>query len=75
MSKLRKILPILECDASVKGNLKLDKGAAWRLMRGEPIPWYEVDAEFTYHNDNNEVVTIKDKIISFRIGKIMDVEK
>ncbi len=52
--KDKECLPVLKCDVNGDGLLHLDKGAAMRMMQGDPISYARVLAEFTYRpTDNN----------------------
>ena len=50
----KECLPVIECDVNGEGLLKLDKGAAMRLMRGTPIIHHRVMAEFTYYQTDHK---------------------
>ena len=76
------VIPILECDASHRGALKVHKDVLVELMAESQHPetvkkWFELYAEFGFWENpskSKEMKVVKDHIVYFKIGVIKEVE-
>lgn len=79
----KECLPVLSCDVKNQPFLTLDKGAALRLMNGEPIRFDRVAVKFTFLKLNEkghpfivdgivQTTTVEDMFVAFEIGVIKE---
>lgn len=76
----KSVIPILKCDASKKGVLKVYKDAIHELMTESQHPanvasYYDLHAEFGFWEDfkkPGEMKVVKDHIVYFKIGVIKE---